>query len=103
MVAAEIPEGTVTVLFTDLVDETEIIEGWAPGGLDLLGQIILLPGLETDRREPAGKIMQYSNVNYSLVGEIIRRTTGDSLDVATRRFVFEPVAMADSAVIVPDD
>lgn len=80
----------------------EIVASWSPGGLDVLSLLLLLPGLETPRREPAGEVMQYCNFNYSLLGEIIRRATGGSLDAAMRRFVFEPLGMTDSALIVPD-
>ena len=81
----------------------EIISTWAPGDLDLLSQLLLLPGMETPRREAAGVLMQYCNFNYSLVSEIIRRATGGSFDAALRRFVFDPVGMDDSAVIVPEE
>ena len=80
-----------------------IVAAWTPGDLDVLSQLLLLPGLEAPRREHAGVVMQYCNLNYSLVGEIIRRVTGGSFDRAVRRFVFEPLGMADSAVIVPDE
>ena len=81
----------------------DIVAAWTPGGRDLLSQIILESGMETPRREVPGTLMQYCNLNYTLISEIIRRATGDTLDAAMRRYVFEPVGMADSAVIVPDD
>jgi CubicO group peptidase (beta-lactamase class C family) len=76
----------------------------APSGLrDPLSDLMLLPGLATPRREPAGQVMQYCNLNYTLLGEIIRRATGDTLDAAMRQYLFEPTGMGHSAVIVPDD
>jgi CubicO group peptidase (beta-lactamase class C family) len=47
--------------------------------------------------------MQYCNFNYSLLGEIVRRVTGDTLDAAMRRYLFEPIGMTSSAMIVDDD
>ncbi|MCB1006145.1 MAG: beta-lactamase family protein [Acidimicrobiales bacterium] len=91
--------------FLARVDERldDVIAGWSPGGRSLLDEILLTPCFETPRREVPGVIMQYCNLNYTLLGEIIRRVTGDSLDAAMRRHLFEPLAMTSSAVIVPDD
>lgn len=81
---------------------SDIIETWT-GEPDLMSQIMLLPGLDVARRERAGELMQYCNFNYSLLGEIVRRATGTTLDAAMREFLFEPIGMADSSVIVPAD
>ena len=43
--------------------------------------------------------MLYSNFNYSLLGEIVRRVTGDTLDAAMRRYLFEPIGMTSSVMI----
>ena len=76
-----------------------IIESWT-GEPDLMSQILLLPGLEVARREPARTVMQYCNLNYSLAGEIIKRATGGTLDAAMREYLFEPIGMTSSANIV---
>lgn len=91
--------------FRARIDERlgDIVAAWSPGGRSLLDEIFLAPGFETPRREVPGVIMQYCNLNYTLLGEVIRRATGDTFDAAMRRYVFEPVGMVDSAVIVPDD
>lgn len=94
-------EDDVTVRLAERMDE--IVAGGPLAERDLLSRLLLLPGLATPRREAAGVVMQYCNFNYSLVSEIIRRVTGGSFDAALRRFVFEPVGMTDSAVIVPDE
>jgi serine-type D-Ala-D-Ala carboxypeptidase len=73
-----------------------------PDGADALTHITLWPGWGVPRRLPAGERMQYCNFNYSLLGEIVRRVTGDTLDAAMRRFLFEPIGMTSSAVIVDD-
>ncbi len=74
-----------------------------PEGTDPLTHIMLWPGWDVPRRLPAGERMQYCNFNYSLLGEIVRRVTGGTLDAAMRRYLFEPIGMTSSAVIVDDD
>jgi CubicO group peptidase (beta-lactamase class C family) len=74
-----------------------------PEGTDALTHIMLWPGWGVPRRLQAGERMQYCNFNYSLLGEIVRRVTGDTLDAAMRQYLFEPIGMTSSAVIVGDD
>jgi CubicO group peptidase (beta-lactamase class C family) len=74
-----------------------------PEGTDPLTHIMLGAGWDVPRRLPAGELMQYCNFNYSALGEIVRRATGDTLDAAMRRYLFEPIGMASSAMIVGDD
>ena len=73
------------------------------GDHDLLEHIVLATGIPVPRRRTPGEAMSYSNFNYTLIGEIIRRVTGEKLDAVMRRFVFEPVGMDSSAVIVSDE
>ena len=47
--------------------------------------------------------MQYCNFNCSLLGEIVRRVTSGTLDAAMRRYLFDPIGMTSSAVIVGAD
>ena len=51
---------------------------------------------------PPGETMSYANVNYELLAEIVRRTTGGSLDDAARARVFEPLGMHRSTVHLTD-
>ena len=74
-----------------------------PTGTDPLTHIMLGAGWNVPRRAAAGEVMQYSNFNYSALGEIVRRVTGDTLDAAMRTYLFEPTGMTDSAMIVGDD
>jgi CubicO group peptidase (beta-lactamase class C family) len=74
-----------------------------PAGTDPLTHIMLWPGWSVSRRLPVGERMQYCNFNYSLLGEIVRRVTGGTLDSAMRRYLFEPIGMTSSAMIVDDD
>jgi uncharacterized protein YbbC (DUF1343 family) len=50
---------------------------------------------ERPRNRP-GAIFRYSDVNYILLGEIVRRVSGEPLDVFARRNVFEPLGMRDT-------
>ena len=74
-----------------------------PEGTDPLTHIMLWPGWGVSRRRGVDEMMQYCNFNYSLLGEIVRRVTGDTLDAAMRRYLFEPIGMTSSAMIVGDD
>lgn len=49
-----------------------------------------------------GEVMTYSNHNYVLLGEIVRRLSGKSIDDLTRERIFEPLGMEDSYYVVPD-
>ena len=44
-----------------------------------------------------GIVFRYSDVNYILLGEIVRRVSGESLDVFARTHVFEPLGMRDTS------
>jgi CubicO group peptidase (beta-lactamase class C family) len=72
------------------------------GSRDVIEHILFNSGIGVPRRHPTGALMSYTNFNYTLIGEIIRRVTGDTLDANMRRYVFDPVGMQSSAVIVPD-
>jgi len=43
-----------------------------------------------------GTIFRYSDVNYILLGEIVRRVSGEPLDVFARKNLFEPLGMRDT-------
>ncbi|MEA2463501.1 MAG: hypothetical protein QOJ98_1248, partial [Acidobacteriota bacterium] len=43
-----------------------------------------------------GAVFRYSDVNYILLGEIVRRVSGEPLDVFARRNVFAPLGMHDT-------
>ncbi len=43
-----------------------------------------------------GTIFRYSDVNYILLGEIVRRVSGETLDMFARKNVFEPLGMRDT-------
>jgi len=55
-----------------------------------------IPDLEV--KKPPGVGMMYGNLGYEMLGEMVRRITGDSLGAAMRSRVFEPLGMHDSAM-----
>ena len=50
---------------------------------------------ETPRNRP-GAIFRYSDVNYILLGEIVRRVSGEPLDLFAKKNVFAPLGMRDT-------
>ena len=50
---------------------------------------------ETPRNRP-GTIFRYSDINYILLGEIVRRVSGEPLEEFTRKNIFEPLQMTDT-------
>ncbi|MBK5258121.1 MAG: DUF1343 domain-containing protein [Thermoanaerobaculia bacterium] len=52
--------------------------------------------LAEDPRNRPGAIFRYSDINYVLLGEIVRRASGEPLDVFARRNIFEPLGMRDT-------
>ena len=50
---------------------------------------------EEPRQRP-GYTFRYSDINFELLGEIVRRVSGDALDVFARREIFEPLGMSDT-------
>ena len=51
--------------------------------------------IETPRNRP-GAVFRYSDINYTLLGEIVKRVSGETLDVFARRNIFEPLGMKDT-------
>ena len=55
------------------------------------------------RQRRAGQLMIYHTWSYALLGEIIRRVTGQSLHTAMSTHLFGPLGLSNSAVIVDGD
>lgn len=51
--------------------------------------------LEKPQNRP-GAVFRYSDINYILLGEVVRRTSGQPLDVFARTNVFTPLGMKDT-------
>jgi uncharacterized protein YbbC (DUF1343 family)/CubicO group peptidase (beta-lactamase class C family) len=50
---------------------------------------------EEPRNRP-GAIFLYSDINYILLGDIVRRVSGEPLDVFAKKNIFEPLGMRDT-------
>jgi uncharacterized protein YbbC (DUF1343 family)/CubicO group peptidase (beta-lactamase class C family) len=50
---------------------------------------------EEPRQRP-GYTFRYSDINFELLGEIVRRVSGEPLDVFAKREIFEPLKMRDT-------
>jgi len=50
---------------------------------------------EEPRQRP-GYTFRYSDINFELLGEIVKRVSGDDLDLFAKREIFEPLGMVDS-------
>jgi uncharacterized protein YbbC (DUF1343 family)/CubicO group peptidase (beta-lactamase class C family) len=48
-----------------------------------------------------GEKFIYSDINFFLLGDIVRRVSGERLDAYARRHVFEPLGMKDSMFLPP--
>jgi len=49
-----------------------------------------------------GEKFVYSDINYFLLGDIVRRVSGMPLDLFAKRRVFEPLGMEDTTFLPPD-
>src|SRR2546425_8888419 len=52
--------------------------------------------------KPPGVEMSYCSYGYNLLGEIVRRVSGQALADFARARIFEPLGMQDTFYIVPD-
>jgi uncharacterized protein YbbC (DUF1343 family)/CubicO group peptidase (beta-lactamase class C family) len=50
---------------------------------------------------PPGRQFVYSDINFFLLGDIVRRVSGQPLDVFARREIFEPLGMRDTMFLPP--
>jgi CubicO group peptidase (beta-lactamase class C family) len=56
---------------------------------------------DAPRLAAAGEVMTYSNHNYQLLGEIVRRLSGRSIEAQARERLFGPLGMSDTYYVVP--
>jgi len=45
---------------------------------------------------PPGSLFVYSDLNFTILGELVRRISGEPLEVYCRRHIFEPLGMKDT-------
>jgi|LSQX01.2.fsa_nt_gb CubicO group peptidase (beta-lactamase class C family) len=63
----------------------------------------LYSGFQAPLSYKTGEKMDYCNYGYELLGEIVRRKSGVSLDHFFRERIFEPLNMKNTFLIVPDE
>ncbi len=51
--------------------------------------------------QPADSCFTYSDLNFTILGELVRRVSGEPLEVYCRRHIFEPLGMKDTAFKPP--
>ena len=74
-----------------------------PKGLDAIVHRDLYLGARPIRIARPGAQMQYSNVHYGILGEIVRRISDSSLDAALSDRIFGPLGMHRTGVQIGDD
>jgi CubicO group peptidase (beta-lactamase class C family) len=47
-------------------------------------------------RQPPGSVFTYSDLNFVVLAEVVRRVAGEPIDVYARRHIFEPLGMRDT-------
>jgi serine-type D-Ala-D-Ala carboxypeptidase len=57
---------------------------------------------DAPRAAAAGEVMIYSNHNYELLGEIVRRLSGCGVEQVARRRILDPLRMHDTFFVVPE-
>ena len=51
---------------------------------------------------PPGERFVYSDINYELLGDIVKRVSGLPLDQFAKRFIFDPLGMKDTMFLPPE-
>jgi len=68
-----------------------------------LHHLLLATLSTTPRLAQPGTEMIYGNFNYTLLGEIVKRVSGQPLEVFARERLFAPLGMNDTDYVVRDD
>jgi len=58
--------------------------------------------IEETPTAPPGERFVYSDINFFLLGEIVRRVSGERLDAYAARHVFEPLGMKETRFLPPE-
>lgn len=56
-------------------------------------------GLSTSLNFPPGSKYSYSNTNYTIAGEIVRKVSGLSLSAFCKQYIFDPLGMTKTQII----
>jgi CubicO group peptidase (beta-lactamase class C family) len=73
-----------------------------PAGVNGLEHLLLSTTWDAPRTKDVGRQMIYANHNYTLLGEIVRRVSGQSLDAFARARLFEPLGMHSTGYVLDD-
>jgi len=90
------PEITIRHLLTHtsgLRPDLDLKDPWS--GYDTAMQLVM-------REEPINKpgyVFRYSDINFELLGEIVRRVSGDPLDVFVKREIYDRLGMSDTGFL----
>jgi CubicO group peptidase (beta-lactamase class C family) len=74
----------------------------APDDVHPLVHLLLSMAWDAPRSKDIGSEMIYCNHNYLLLGEIVRRVSGESIDAFARRRLFEPLGMRTSGFVLDE-
>lgn len=108
-VATYIPEfavnGKVGVKVWHLLTHTSGMadDYWRERGVQPTPQRNLEGALQTHLRFPPGSRFEYSNVSYTILGELIARLSGMSYQDYLQERVFQPAGMVDSSFCLDDE
>ncbi len=94
-------EGRHTVLVNHLLTHTSGLTGEFEPLRRLDDYLSLVYGAPLSW--PPGHTMSYCDHNYELLGEIVRRVSGESLDHFARDRIFQPLDMMDTQYCLPDE
>ena len=59
--------------------------------------------VELEPEGPPDRFFRYSDINFILLGEIVRRVSGVKLDAFAAKHIFEPLKMDSTRFLPPDD
>jgi len=59
--------------------------------------------VESEPEGPPDRFFRYSDINFILLGEVVRRVSGMKLDQFAAKHVFEPLKMDSTRFVPPDD
>lgn len=74
-----------------------------PPGVDPLSYSWLDAAWDAKRSFDVGSRMSYCDHGYRMLGEVVRRVSGETVDTFSRRRIFDPLGMADTAFCLSED
>ena len=81
--------------YSGLPPDLPLFPAWS--GYDTAMKMIV----ETSPIDPPGTRFRYSDINYETLGEIVRRVSGEPLNVYCERHIFKPLGMKSTMFLPP--